>query len=193
MENNITLSPKAEAALHRLQDTKLTPMEEALFQGWTKANKIEDPDNPEDVIDYRGIWKSTNGLVVPGGELARSAEMKNNMITLEKELQQRMLDRVSELTGKQEDFQTKMFDAQRKDVDHKQSMEQGQLELQKAPYDLQMRDRDIKGKELDLQKQSMGLDSQRLGNEGKELDLVSALMTPEREVSTTSDAPTPKE
>jgi hypothetical protein len=172
----LTISPKAEDALQKLQDTKLSPMEEALFQSRTKANQIKDPDAVGDVVDYRGIWKSTGGLVLPYGELKKKAEEMNSSHTLERELQQRMMKRMTELTGKEEDFKTKQFDAERKDVDHKQKMEQGELKLRQSPFDLQMREHDIKGKELDLQKQRMGLDSQQLGNKGKELDLISSLM-----------------
>lgn len=177
--DNIVISPKAEGALQRLQDTTLTPMEEALFQTWLHANQITSPDEPTDVVDYRGIWKSTNGKVLARGELKRMAEDKNNMHTLERELQQRMQDRISKLAGKREDFQKQQFDAQRKDIDHKQKMEQGALELKKVPFDLKMREHDIKGKELDLHKQRMGLDSQELGNEGKKLDLISSMMNPQ--------------
>jgi len=177
--DNIVISPKAENALQRLQDTTLTPMEEALFKSWTKANQIDNPDEPNDVVDYRGIWKTTNGKVLPYGELKGMAEDKNNRHTLERELQQRMQDRISELTGKREDFQKQQFDAQRKDVDHKQKMEQGALALKKAPFDLKMKEHDIKGKEMDVQKQRIGLDAQQLGNKGKELDLISSLLNPQ--------------
>jgi len=41
--------------------TKLTPMEEVLYQGWLKANKIT--DEKDGAYDYRGYYKDTNGKV----------------------------------------------------------------------------------------------------------------------------------
>lgn len=176
--DKLNISPKAEQSLQRLQDVTLSPMEEALFQAWTKANQIDKPNDPTDSVDYRGIWKATNGQVLPRGELKVMAEMQNHSQTLEKALQERMMERITEVTGKKEDLQKQQFDAQRKDVDHKHKMEQGSLKLKQAPFDLQMREHDIKGKELDLHKQRMGLDQQKLGNEGKEIDLITSLMQP---------------
>lgn len=47
--------------------TRLSPLEEALFQAWGKANGIEDVDDPESFYDYRGFYKATNGKVHPPG------------------------------------------------------------------------------------------------------------------------------
>lgn len=66
---NIKLDGQADRALNRIQDTKLTPMEEVLFKSWTKANDIKKPDNVDDTLDYRGLWKETNGAVLPWGSL----------------------------------------------------------------------------------------------------------------------------
>ena len=179
-KDQLQISPQAEQALQRLQDTTLDPMEEALFQAWTKANQIENPDDPKDVTDYRGIWKESNGLVLPRGELKEMSEMKNHAHTLERELQQRMMDRMNELVGKQEDFQKDQFKAERQDITHRQKMEQGGLQLKKAPFDLKMKEHAIKGQELGLEKQRMSIDQAKIGNEGKELDLIGALLQPSR-------------
>ena len=176
----LQISPQVEDTLQKMQDTKLDPLEEALFQGWAKANQIEDPDADGDIVDYRGIWKQSNGLVLPRGELKQMAEDQNQMHTLQRELQQRMLDRISEMTGKQEDMQKDQFKAERQDITHKQKMEQGKLNLQKAPFDLKMRAHDIEGKKLDLDKQRMSIDQAKIGNEGKEIDLIAAMMQPSR-------------
>lgn len=177
----LDLPPKAEHAFQRLQDTDLSPMEEALFKAWTKANQIEDPDAPDDTVDYRGIWKATNGHVLPPGELKKTTEVQNLSNTLERALQERMMKRITELTGKAEDFEKDKFDAERQDITHQQKIEQGDQKLKQAPFDLKMRAHDIEGKQFDIEKQKLGLDQQKLGNEGKELDLVSNLLMPTRQ------------
>lgn len=178
MFDQLDISPQAEQALQRLQDTNLSPMEEALFKSWTKANQIEDPDAPGDTVDYRGIWKQSNGLVLPHGELKKMTEGMNLENSLQQALQQRMIERIQEVTGKQEDMQKSMFDAKRQDIKHNQTMEQGQLELKQAPFNLKMKEHDIKGKELGLEQKRLGLDSQKLGNKAKEMDLIMSLMSP---------------
>jgi hypothetical protein len=180
MHDQMQISPQAEDSLQRLQDVSLSPMEEALFKAWTKANQIDDPDTPGDIVDYRGIWKASGGLVLPHGELKRDAEMQNHQHKLQRELQQRMMDRMNELVGKQEDFQKDQFKAERQDITHRQKMEQGDLKLKQSPFDLKMKEHAIKGQELGLEKQRMGIDQAKIGNEGKELDLLSALLQPSR-------------
>jgi hypothetical protein len=176
--DQLQLSPQADAALQRLQDTTLGPLEEALFQGWTKANQIDNPDDPKDIVDYRGIWKESKGQILPRGELKTKAEMMNHAHTLETEMQKRMMERISQMTGKQEDFQKDQFDAQRQDITHKQKMEQGSLDLKHAPFNLKMKEHDIKGKELGLEQARMRIDQAKIGNQGKELDLISSMMNP---------------
>lgn len=178
MLDQLQISPEAEGAMNRLQDTQLTAMEEALFKAWTQANQIEDPDNPKDMIDYRGIWKQTGGMVLPHGELKQMAEERNATHTLQQALQQRMVDRIKEMTGKQEDFQKQQFDAERTDIEHGQSMEAGKLKLKQAPFDLKMKEHDIRGKEMGIEQKKIGLESQKLGNQGKEIDLIASLIAP---------------
>lgn len=176
----LNLPPKAESALNRLQDTNLSPMEEALFQAWTKANQIADPDNPNDFVDYRGLYMASRGAVLPNGELKRMTEEQNASTELEKALQERMLQRMEEMAGKQEDMANQQFKAERQDITHKQKMEQGQMKLKQLPFDLRLKKHDLKGKTLDLDKQKLGLKSQELDNQGKEIDMVSALLQPAR-------------
>lgn len=95
----LKLNNKAESALSKLQDTILSPMEEALFKAWTKANQIEKPDNPDNHVDYRGIYKLTDGAVLPNGELKRIAERFNAEGTLQNVLQERMMDHIKKLTS----------------------------------------------------------------------------------------------
>ena len=176
--DQLQISPNAETALQQLQDTKLNPMEEALFKSWTKANQIVEPDAKGDVMDYRGIWKATNGQVLPHGELKKKAEFENNIHTLERELQQRMMDRVSEMAGKEEDLRTKQFDAEQKSLDHDRKMEQGHLKLKQAPFEVKKAEHSNAGKELDIQKQRVGLQAQELGNKGKQIDLIASMLQP---------------
>lgn len=175
---NLQISPQAEQSLQRLQDTELTPLEEALFQAWTKANQIENPDDPKDITDYRGIWRGVNGLVLPRGEVKKMAEDQNNTHNLQRELQQRMLDRITEMTGKKEDFAKDRFDAERQDITHKQKMEQGGQKLKMAPFELKKAQHATESKKVDIEKQKLGLEASKLGNEGKEIDLIASLMQP---------------
>lgn len=180
MQNELNLPPQAESALNRLQDTVLSPMEEVLFQSWSKANKIEDPDNPKDVIDYRGIYKVSNGAVLPHGELKRISEITQNQHELEKALHQRMMERIQEAVDTEQDFEKQLHKEERQDITHKQKMEMEGLKLKRAPHDLKMKEHDVKGKEMDIHKQKIGLDAQQVGNEGKKIDLLSALLAPQR-------------
>ena len=174
----LNLPPNAETALNRIQDTKLNPMEEALFNGWLKANQIQDPDAPEDVIDYRGIYKATGGAVLPGGELARQTQHMNDEKTIERALQERMLQRIDEMTGKQEDQANQLHKEERQDITHKQKMEMEDLKLKRAPHDLRMQEHKVKAKGMDIEGKKLGIESQKLGNEGKRVDLIASMMNP---------------
>lgn len=59
--------PGVLEAQKKKETTMLSPMEEALFKSWGKANGIEDVDAPESFYDYRGFYKATNGAVHPPG------------------------------------------------------------------------------------------------------------------------------
>lgn len=61
--------PGVELAQKQNETTMLSPIEEALFKSWTKANQIQDADAPEAHYDYRGFFKSTNGAVHPPGSV----------------------------------------------------------------------------------------------------------------------------
>lgn len=87
------LDGPADAALNRVQDTELSPMEEALFKSWTKANGIEKPDNVDDHMDYRGLYKETGGKVLPWSQLERISTLRNAESRLVKTLSERALDR----------------------------------------------------------------------------------------------------
>jgi hypothetical protein len=176
--SELTLPPKAESALNRLQDTRLEPMEEVLYKSWLKANRIDDPDNPEDFVDYRGIYKAMNGEVVPNGQLARQTQQQNDKMTIEKALQERMLQRMDEMVGKQEDQQQMLHKEERQDITHKQKMDMEGLKLKRAPHDLRMKEHDIKAKDMDIEGKKLGLQAQELGNQGKRMDLISSMMNP---------------
>lgn len=44
------------------ETTRLSPLEEVLFNSWAKKSKIKDLDNQKSKYDYRGFWKQ-NGPV----------------------------------------------------------------------------------------------------------------------------------
>lgn len=90
--HNFKLDGPAEHALNRIQDTELTPMEEVLFKSWATANGIKKPDNADDPMDYRGLWKSTGGKILPQGQLERIVSRKNAETTLVKTLTDRLKD-----------------------------------------------------------------------------------------------------
>lgn len=186
--SDFTLDSKSEAMLSQLQDTDLDPMEEALFKSWTKANQIEKPDSPDDRVDYRGIYKMTGGTVLPTGQLKRYAEQTNAETKLEQVLRQKMMDRITEITGKKEDQQANQWKADRQDVTHKQKIEMEKLKLQKAPHELKLKEHDVKAKQFDIQKQQVGIESQKIGNEGKKIDMISSLVAP-KPAGGTSSAP----
>lgn len=94
------LTNAADLALSKLQNTTLNPMEEALFQAWSKANHILKPDNPDDTVDYRGIYKATGGTILPNGQLKHMAEKFNAQNKLEQVLQDRMLDHIEQVKQK---------------------------------------------------------------------------------------------
>lgn len=94
--NNMTLDSKADAALSKLQDTTLNPMEEALFMGWSKANQIKKPDAPEDRVDYRGIYKETGGAILPHGQLNRFADKLNSEEKLRQILHEKLLKQIDQ-------------------------------------------------------------------------------------------------
>lgn len=88
--HTVHLTQPAEEALSNLQNTQLTPMEEALFKAWAHANGIEKPDAPGNLIDYRGIYKGSGGLVLPQGALAQMTSRANDQSRLEQILQDKL-------------------------------------------------------------------------------------------------------
>jgi len=155
---NAKLDNRAENALSDLQDTLLSPMEEALFQSWAKANQITKPDNPEDHVDYRGVYKEVGGQVLPRGAMPRIAKTVNSEKTLMRVLQERMMD--SE--GNAVERQNKLEDEDRKDArtekQHHQKIEQGKqkieqehMALRKAPHETKAAELANQGKEIDLE------------------------------------------
>ena len=60
--------------------TKLSPMEETLFQAWARAHRIDDHDDPKNIFDYRKIYKDTNGQIHPPGMLTSMAAAANGAV-----------------------------------------------------------------------------------------------------------------
>lgn len=180
--NDIKLNGPAENALSSLQDTILNPMEEALFQAWTKANKIMKPDAPGDMVDYRGVYKATKGQILPVGQLKQVADKVNSETLLQRVLAERIQDRINKQTTSKEDAAKDKFKAERQDVTHKQKIEMERMKLQKAPHDVAMKKHDVAGKELDIEKQ-------KVGNEGKQIDLIKSFVAPAPSAGGGSSAP----
>jgi hypothetical protein len=165
----IKLDNRAENALSDLQDTKLSPMEEVLFKTWATANQISKPDNPEDHVDYRGIYKLTNGKILPRGELARRAKTENSHRTLTRVLQ----DRVADMEQTEEDKINQIHSEQRQDITHQQKLEQGAMQLKKAPYDLQMAETKNQGKQIDIQGKQLQTEQEKYKTDGQLFNLLT--------------------
>lgn len=67
--NSGQVDPLVQQAQQNAETTKLSPLEEALFAAWTKANGIKDADKPESFYDYKGFFKATNGKNHPPGAI----------------------------------------------------------------------------------------------------------------------------
>lgn len=57
--------------------TQLSPLEEALFQSWARAHRIDNQDDPNNKFDHRGVYKRTNGLIHPPGHINQMAAEHN--------------------------------------------------------------------------------------------------------------------
>lgn len=57
--------------------TQLNPLEEALFQAWARAHRIENHNDPSNSFDHRGVYKRTNGLIHPPGHINQLADEHN--------------------------------------------------------------------------------------------------------------------
>lgn len=94
--HGIKLTQPAETALSKVQNTTLSPMEEALFQAWSHANGIEKPDAPDQNVDLRGVYKGTQGLILPNNQLAQVVEKANASAKLQEILQDRYRQHVQQ-------------------------------------------------------------------------------------------------
>jgi len=57
--------------------TQLSPLQEMLFRGWTKAHNIDNFDDPKNSFDYRGVYNRTNGQIQPPGHINQLASEHN--------------------------------------------------------------------------------------------------------------------
>lgn len=94
MLHNMKLSQPAEQALSKVQNTTLSPMEEALFQAWSHANGIEKPDDPNNMVDLRGMYKGTNAAILPNSQMKQIVDKSNAMAKLQQILSDRYKDSV---------------------------------------------------------------------------------------------------
>lgn len=74
--------PAIGEAIHTLNRSELSPLEETMFQAWATANQLEDTDSPENTMDFRQVYQQTGGKVMPPGELKRKAEKMSAIQTL---------------------------------------------------------------------------------------------------------------
>lgn len=64
--------------------TKLDPLSEALFQGWGHANGLDpsahDPASKDNHYDFRGMFKQSNGQVLPLGQVKGASDIYNRLM-----------------------------------------------------------------------------------------------------------------
>jgi hypothetical protein len=99
--------------------TNLNPLEEHLFQAWTKANQVQNHDDPKNTFDHRGMFKSMNGQVHPPGAVNDFAKAHNDAA---------------------DEAQQKQDDAKKAAQDHLKDIEtkhQRELDIQKTHHTLQ--------------------------------------------------------
>lgn len=58
--------------------TNLSPLEDALFQAWARAHRVENHDDPNNRFDYRGLYKQSNGQMLPPTFLNSMAQQHND-------------------------------------------------------------------------------------------------------------------
>jgi hypothetical protein len=66
-----------EQAMKRLTQTQLSPLEEALFQGWMKAHDMEGADESD--FDFRKLYQETGGKVMPPSEMKQMVDIDSIM------------------------------------------------------------------------------------------------------------------
>ena len=78
--------PAVKQAIAKLQQTQLSPLEEQLFVGWMAANGMdaEKMGNSDSPIDFRHIYKESNGKVMPTGQLQKQVEKQSAIDTIMK-------------------------------------------------------------------------------------------------------------
>lgn len=76
--------------------SKLSPLEEALFPHWATANGIDESvhGDPNNHYDFRGMYKQTMGRVHPPGEVANAATQFNQLQTNQPEPIRQLLDMI---------------------------------------------------------------------------------------------------
>lgn len=57
--------------------TKLSPLEETLFQAWARANGVDNHDDPNNYFDHRGLYKQSNGTMQLPGVVRGLADAHN--------------------------------------------------------------------------------------------------------------------
>lgn len=78
------IDPNVDEAIHRLNQTELSPLEEAMFQSWSGANDVQDYGGPHNGMDFRGIYKQTGGKMFPPGILKQHADREEAIQTMMK-------------------------------------------------------------------------------------------------------------
>lgn len=163
--DNLNLDSLSENAFSQMQDTALSPMEEALFKSWATANQIEKPDKPGDNMDYRGVYKNTGGKILPPGQLKQLADTTNNQQTLMRVLQDRMKDHAANIADKVSDQADKQIE---KTEDMKREAIKAKLN-EPTPRQLRSVELENKGIELDTGRQEVK-------NEGKKIDVTKLVV-----------------
>lgn len=66
--------------------TQLSPLEEVLFQTWARAHGVDNHDDPNNQFDHRGLYKQTNGMIMPG-KVVRDMAASHNVAMQQQDTQ----------------------------------------------------------------------------------------------------------
>jgi len=89
--------PKPLSHLPSPNATRLSPLEEALFQTWARAHDVHDQvDGPDSHFDFRKVFKDSNGQMQHPMELQHMAGKVNDLMRTSKENSTALDDHVQE-------------------------------------------------------------------------------------------------
>lgn len=150
--------------------TKLNPLEEALFQTWARAHGIENQNDPKNQFDHRGLYKQTNGSLMPGHVIRQMADAHNQAANQKQEggdvtfpdpysAMAEMHGNIIKAQGDQHRDQAKM-QLEREKMQHKTQLEQMKLQ-HKSQESEKDRQHKAQAEQMKVQQQAQQAEHQR--------------------------------